>query len=535
MKRRLAVPIALVTVGTAALVLGFASRSASGSGSRSGTRVLIPLLRIAAVSPYKTLDPAFTDGCGSPACSMIFEHLQQLSPQGKMEPALATSVTRPSPVTYVYHLRRGVVFWDGTALTSADVANSINYQRRPKFTSSDGLKPVKSVAAVDRYTVRVTLKYADADWPSEVALELPIFEKKFQEAHPTTFGKPGTLVMATGPWQVDSFDPTSGLELSANPHWWGGPVDIKHISIKFLADENSEALAMRAGAIDIVSGVQDARAFAGTAGSAVHVISAPSTYTIGVFTFNVKVAPWNDVHVRRAVAYAINRSDIITALGGQARPLSTLIVPSQLRMLGSQAQVGALLKSVPQYPFNLAKATQELAQSAYPHGFTAKVDTISSYGFSLGTQAVAGELGKIGIKLTVDNVPDSKYFAELFGARTYGSLGYYTSGWPDPDPSGFPSYMLGSANAKPGGLNTENYDPPAVDKLIAAASAAQSPAKRLALYGRLLRRLGSDVPYVPLVLTDYSFALSPKFSFPELRQYGEFAIFGHWPLLIKSN
>ena len=57
--------------------------------------------------------------------------------------------------------------------------------------------------------------------------------------------------MATGPYKIESFDPTTGLELSANPNYWGGKVTVKHISVKFFATDTSMALAFRAGEIDV--------------------------------------------------------------------------------------------------------------------------------------------------------------------------------------------------------------------------------------------------------------------------------------------
>ncbi len=83
------------------------------------------------------------------------------------------------------------------------------------------------------------------------------------------------------------------------------------------------------------------------------------------------MAPWDDVHVRRAIAYALNGADIITANGGFATPVSTLISPQSLDTIAPQAQVNTLLKSVPLYPYNVAKAKAELAESAYPKGFKA--------------------------------------------------------------------------------------------------------------------------------------------------------------------
>src|SRR5262249_16659275 len=134
---------------------------------------------------------------------------------------------------------------------------------------------VKTIKATGRYTVRVTLKHPDAslpywlgDWPAQ------IFEKRFQQAHKTTFGQPGTLVMGTGPWIPGSLDPPSGEELRANPRYWRGKVPIEHISIKFLSDENSKALAFRAGELDVVPDVAAPTSFAATA--ATKLISVPS-------------------------------------------------------------------------------------------------------------------------------------------------------------------------------------------------------------------------------------------------------------------
>jgi peptide/nickel transport system substrate-binding protein len=221
----------------------------------------------------------------------------RFGPSGKIEPALAVSVSQPGPAVYVYHLRHGVRFWDGNELTATDVANAINYQRYPAFPSTSYLKRVKNVSARDRYTVVVTLRGRDPTWPYIAAFTGLVFEKKFADAHKGTFGQPSMGTMGTGPWIVKSFNPTTGMELSANPHWWGGKVNVQHISVKFFADDNSAALAMRAGAIDAYPPTSDVRGFAAT--SQAQIVSAPSAYTIGYFMMNPNVAPWDDLHVRR--------------------------------------------------------------------------------------------------------------------------------------------------------------------------------------------------------------------------------------------
>ncbi len=179
----------------------------------------------------------------------------------------------------------------------------------------------------------VTLKHPDAAWKYTLAYPGVIFEKKFQEEHPTTMGQPGVLLEETGPWKVDSFDPTTGIELSANPYWWGGTVPVQHISVKFFSDETTEALAMRAGEIDIAFPA-DGEAFTSTSG--VKAVPWPYPNNIGYFGMNTMQKPWSDIHVRRAVAYVLNRAAIITANGGptSGTPVDTFIPPQALMTLG---------------------------------------------------------------------------------------------------------------------------------------------------------------------------------------------------------
>ena len=259
MKLRLrAVP---ATVAAALLLAGLVACSSGSPVSNSGvsnsavpnsggSSATIPLLRVGTTGSTSTLDPLTTQGCATDYCGLFMERLMKFAPDGKLEPQLAASMSEPNSDTYVFDLRHGVTFWDGNEMTSADVVASLEYQEAPGSETATYYTDVKSITADGPYTVVVALKQPNSIWPQNMAYEGVIFEKSFQEAHKATFGQPGTLVMGTGPWEVDSFDPTTGIELSANPHWWGGKVSIKHISFKFFATETSEALAMRAGEID---------------------------------------------------------------------------------------------------------------------------------------------------------------------------------------------------------------------------------------------------------------------------------------------
>jgi peptide/nickel transport system substrate-binding protein len=518
--------IALVVAMTTAF--GMAC-SGAGSPSSASSGGIIPQLNAGTTQGYSTLDPYKTTGCNALYCALMLEHLLDFDSTGKLQPQLATSWEQTNPITYVYHLRHGVTFWDGSQMTSADVVNALNYDRSPGSNVQFAFGSVQSVTASDQYTVVVTLTKPDAGFKYSVSYEGPIFEKSFQDAHRDTMGNPGVLIQGTGPWKPDSFDPTTGLELSANPHWWGGKVPIQHISYRFYADEKSEALAMRAGDVDVAFPA-DGRTFAATSGG--KVIGYPFN-NFGYFAMNVKVAPWNDLHLRRAVAYALNRTDIIAATGGPqaASPIYADIPAFDLDSLATKSQVDTVLNGLPQYRFDLAKAKQELAQSAYPNGVTARLD-VNNYGaFPNVAQVIAAELAKIGVTLDVNVVTSAQMAAEEDGPHTYGVL-FSTLYAVPPDPSLHASYLFGSDNGQPVPYNFASYTSPELDGLLNAGLSTGDGGQRLNVYGEILKQASADVPYVPLYQVNAYTAVSSKFTMPPDDIWQGFI---PWPLEIKAT
>ena len=156
---------------------------------------------------------------------------------------------------------------------------------------------VKSITATGSYTVAVTLSRPDASWPYDPPA-LGVFEKKFYEEHKAKFGSPGTLIVGSGPWEFDSLDTTTGAELSANPNWWGGRVNVQRISVKFFYNSNTEALAFRSGELDFDPLIVGPKSFAAASGA--NMLNVPSC-TLDSFAMNTHLPGWDDVHVRRAV------------------------------------------------------------------------------------------------------------------------------------------------------------------------------------------------------------------------------------------
>ncbi|WP_457256031.1 ABC transporter substrate-binding protein [Pedococcus sp. P5_B7] len=491
----------------------------------------IPLLRVGSKS-VSNLDYSKNNlGHEIYLGNLILEPLVALNHEGRLTPWLAESWTQPNPTTYIYQLRHDVEFSSGNEMTATDVAFSLNYYRRPGSVAAYNFPAtLASITAVDRYTVEVKLSKPNAVWSIvPTGSNVGIFEKAFFDDHKSTFGRPGTGVVGTGPWTLTSFDPTTGAELDANTHYWGGRVPIQKISWRFFSNENGSAIAMRAGRLDVAF-PSDNRAWAATSG--VEPKTAEGGTRQGDFTMNTLAEPWNDVHVRRAVAYALDKEALINAAGGYAQQLNSLIPEAFLRLLGDQEEVEGVLASLPQYPYSVEKAKQEMALSAYPRGVDVTLTTENSpYQVNLH-QAIVPMLEAVGIhaQLKVE-MAQNLYDQETSADRESVPSGFWLNGAVNPDPGGAWDSMIGSRNATAGNWNVTNWSSPRVDELLALGFAETDPKQRLRIYQELLTEFADNVPYVPLFLTDATVALSENFTWPSFQPFHSNA--GPWALGIK--
>lgn len=483
------------------------------------------LLRIGVVgSDFSNVDPG--KGFALQIDSYVMEFLMSLSPTGELEPGLAESYEQTDDVTYVYHLRDDVTFSNGRPLTADDVVTSLNYERDPKFSESWRYGAIKDVKAQDEHTVVVTLNAPTASFKVLLALNGYIFDAQSQAENKGSFGKLGAGVIGTGPYVLSKVDATNGVaEMTANPDYWGGAPDIAKVTLTGFADENSEALAFRTGELDLAF-PSDVRSFEGASGADVTQVDGTRQ---GLFIMNTTVAPWDDVHVRRAVAYAINKDEIVKVEGGDATPDHTIIPPAQLLSIASQEDIDALMDSVPAYDYDLDKAKDELSQSAYPDGFSATLQTANYGSFPATSQAIAGMLKEIGLDIDVKVLSEAAYAKTFSIPHSEVPIQYTYFNNNTPDAGGMPRLALDSAGTAVGQNNFADYVNPQVDELIKQADATTDPAEQFAAYSEILKIAAEDMPYVPLYAGKISYAISDAFEWPTFSAYST----DHTPFLTE--
>jgi peptide/nickel transport system substrate-binding protein len=446
---------------------------------------------------WPRLDPTQVAAAPEGTMLLALEPLVRITPQGGFVPDLAAKFSSPDPKTYVYEIRRGVKFWDGQPMTIQDVLYSLKMHVGPKSGSvlARGFFKVKSVTQTGPDQVMIKLSKPDSTFNTWVA-QAPVVEQRVREAHLKSIGSPDALNVGTGPYKWASVQAGEQVTLQRNDTYWGPRPGIERLVLKYIPDDSSRLLAMRSGDIDGSLAVPNSEIKQYQAIQGFKLIKGPDP-AVELLSMDTNKAPWNDVHVRRAVAMAIDKQGLVNAiLRGQGRPAETLPDPASLGRLLPSDQVGPLLAKL-SVKHDLAAAKAELAKSSRPTGFR---DSILTSGGEVDStraaQAIADQLRPLGINLAVKVQPDAAFNDAVFFKHNYGAA--VTSFTTDSkDPAAIATYLAYSGS---GYTDIAGYKDPVTDAALEESTRLPltDKAGRAAALSRGLERIAAQMPYVPL-------------------------------------
>lgn len=452
---------------------------------------------VASLDTMKPID-IFTFNC----LSLGYESLLGFTPAGRLRPALATRFKQVDAKTYVFTLRRGVRFWDGSPVTADDVAYSL--ARHLKKGSGSTLlylvDTVRSVRATGANEVTVKLKAPNATFIYAAALpSWWVIKREYAERAGAKIGSPSAMGMGTGPYQFTKFAPNSQLTAERFSGYWGPTPAVAKVNVRFIAQNQTRLLATRSGDLDgsFIVPLNEVRRWDSVSGFGVQTASDLS---ITFITMDVTAEPWSDIHVRRAVAHSVDTRGLIkAAVGGNAEAASAIPPPAQWGGLRSASAARTVYRSFPRYRFDMAQARAELAKSGYKDGFSAKfsVDAAGGYITDIALN-LSQNMKRIGVDIEVEGLPQAAWFDRLFAKKESSGLSAITYTPDFPDPSDYLVLMLASSSAVPGGYNIANFKNKQVDGLLAQQRRASSNAVRAKLITQAARIAQDQVPYVPL-------------------------------------
>jgi len=429
--------------------------------------------------------------------------------------AVASSWEQKDPTTYVYTLRDGVKFHDGSDVTVEDVVASMTWHLDEQAGSQLGVfyASVDTIEATGDREVTVTLVAPDATWQYTPGHMAGFIFKESQLADVDTLGSPDNLPIGTGPYKVVEFIPQDRVVLERFDDYWGENGPAKRIVITGIPDPQTRLFALRDGEIDGTFDVPLSEVDQWEALDNASALTAPSL-GIDLFTMDYDDPPFDDIHVRRAIAHALDSNGIVAAaLQGAGDDAVTVNPPGIWAGVSSESDVNSFYSTLPQYEFDLEKAAAELAQSSVPDGFefTLKVPDLPN--LTTSALVLSESLSEIGITMTVEQVDFGTWLDIYFGHEE--GLGMQAMEWfPDfADPVNYPLLFLHSDQAIVDGVNASNYRNDRVDELIDTAITESDAAAREAALQEMFEITTDEVAVLNIVWPDSAMALSDDLRF----------------------
>ena len=329
----------------------------------------------------------------------------QISPEF-IEPDLAESWTsNPAGTEWTFKIRKGVQCHHGYGEFTADDAVYSIKRAANKATSSysNDFNALDKVEAPDRYTVKITLKNPVAGFLGYVANVNGgnmICKKAAEEMGENFTKKP----IGTGPFMFAEYQPQQFVKLVANKQYFRGAPMLEDITFRYIPADSSRDLAFQSGELDMIYGKQDQTWMDRTAKLPGVKVIAMEPGELSVLSLNVTVKPLDDIRVRQAIAYAIDRKAIVVFKGAGSSREAVSVVPSGY--LGTD-------EKAPLYPYDLAKAKALLAEAGYPNGLTIKTIHTTLTGMQTLIEAVQAQLKKAGINLDIELVEHATFHAQI--------------------------------------------------------------------------------------------------------------------------
>jgi peptide/nickel transport system substrate-binding protein len=471
-------------------------KSSGSSGASAGTPKRGGSLTIARIEDSQSFDKTSVFQNESIwLAEQIMETLYTVSPDGKtLKPWLATSYTKSSDgLTYTFKLRPGIKFSNGSDMTSADVKFSIDDARTQKKGWGYLDAAIKKITTPDPQTVAFHLKYRWAPFVADIALFANgIIPKGFAGQSRADFYK---HPIGTGPFMWDSRVVGKSVTFKRNPNYWQkGKPYLDKVTWTYVSEDNTRELQLQGNQIQVdeFPPFNSITKLQNTPGIKMNLF--PSTRT-DYLELNENYAPLKDVHVRRAILESIDYPAIVkSVLFGHGQPANSFLPP----------QVPFYDKSTPGLTYNIAKAKQELAQSAYPHGF--KVQMLVGSGAQTENQIaqiMQQALKPLGIQISLKTEDTATEFQDVQNLKYQLGFSYWTMDIADPD-----ELVEFAIDPKGGGAHSffTDYSNPKLVTLSHQAEHNEDPAQRQKLYSQIQAIAAQDAFLGPLYYSPYRYA-----------------------------
>jgi peptide/nickel transport system substrate-binding protein len=470
------------------------SATASSGPKTGGTLILARAGEVTNLDPHKV--PAFTS---ARVFELLYSYLMRLDENLAVQPDLAASMptTSSDGKTVTVKIRTGVKFHNGDPLTSADVKYTFDriIDAKNVAVARSFFGDVNTITAPDESTVVFDLKTPNAALIAYMAHpNTGIVSKKIGEAN-ADLSKKETAI-GSGPFKLAEWVPDNYMRFTKNADYYvAGQPYLDGIRINVVPDETALTAALRTKAADmaIVVDAKVARTLRSEAGV---TLSAKPSLSYNLLFVNTKRKPFDNLKVRQAIAYAIDRKAIIDAVAFGEGEVTGPIAPGL-------ANYALPTSQYPLYTRDVAKAKQLLTEANVgPVSFTMLTQTTEPAYAKDIAQLVQAQLAEIGVTMKIETLEFTQWVERWLKADFDMAPGL-NGGGPDPD------FYVFRYFTDDGNLNfVTSYKNPISSDAIKQARATTDVAKRKDLYTTAQKELVNGVPFIWLYVgRDYNATL----------------------------
>ena len=464
-KKFLALVLLMTLLGTVLSGCGDGS-AAETQKSRADTNELVVGI---AQDLDDSLDPHKTVKAGTREVMFnVFEGLMKPPPNGDLTPAIAESYeVSEDRMTYTFHLREGVQFHNGKTVTAEDVVYSI--QRCAAATETgivqvEAFSVIQDIKTPDDKTVAITISEPSNEFISYMTTAIL----------PADYDKQDTAPVGTGPFKFVSRTAQDSVVLEKFDGYWGTPAQLDKVTLKIIENADSLMMSLQSGAIDLCAHL-----------TSTQVAQLGENFDVAEGTMNLVQAlylnnaekPFDDVRVRQALCYAVDKQEIIDlAFDGYGSPIGSSMYPAFGKYFDDSL--------TNYYTKDVEKAKALLAEAGYPGGFDMTITVPSNYKPHMDTaEVLVQQLAQIGVNAAIEPIAWESWVSDVYVGRQFQSTVVGV------DASNMTARALLERFTSDYDKNFINYNNAEYDALFRQTLTAYDDAEQTALYKQMLANL----------------------------------------------
>ena len=447
------------------------------------------ILTMAQKAEIKTLDPQkATDSVSRSIIKLINQTLVYIDNEGNIVPELAQEITKVSPKETLIKIKNDIKFSNGETLTIDDVLFSLERAKASPKMSQD-LYMIESFEKVDDRTLKINTLYDAGNLLHKLASGgVAIVNKK-------AFEEDENNIVGTGMFKLKEWVAGEKLVLERNEFFKDSKSNIDTLVVKFVPEANSRMIMLETGEIDLARDLLplDFKKISEDTKFTTVEVETPSNMFLGFDLRNELLA---DKRVRQAIAYAINNEDLVKTVFNGSASVATSPVPKITTGHNENSN---------NYPQNIEKAKQLLAEAGYPNGFNIELFVSEDNQRIDMAVIIQDNLKKIGINAEIKTFQWAAYVSTIENPNIIKPL--FIMSWnisnDDPDEVLYPLYHSSQIDAH---TNVVFYKNEKFDNLISEARETTDKDKRMKLYEEAQDIIQEDLPHYTLVYPKQNFA-----------------------------